>query len=652
VRVLSFVGIVLFCTATASADPLGSAFTYQGQLTASGVPANGAYDLQFSLCTAASGDTCANPPITQTNVAIVDGLLNTPVDFTDAPFAGDALWIEVAIRPAGTATYTTLAPRQSLTAAPYALFALHGNPGPQGPTGPQGPVGPTGAQGLPGPDGPSGPQGPAGPAGAQGPAGVQGPPGFVTLPYSGAASVSTPALQVQNTGSGSAITAVSTGTGIPAAALTAQGVGIGAVITNSSTDTALLLGNNIAGGTGSLLKAFVPAGVFSVDGHGNIASPSAASFGAGVHASNSAGSGVYGTAAGTSGQVGAAGVWGDTHDFYGVWGTSFANTGVVGSSTNGDGVGGSGVTGVHGVSVPGYGVYGHSTTNDGVLGDTIGTNAAGVAGFNNGPSGFGVFGRGAAVGVFGFANDNANAGSDGTTGIGVLGLGSNVSGSAYGGGGVKGVAGTSAAPYYSNPGVWGIAGNGGYGVLSWGNFGATGSKNFIEPHPTDPTREIRYASLEGREVGTYFRGTARLVHGRATIDVPEDFRMVTAEDGVTVQITAIGEPANLYCITRSLDDIEIGGSFDVEFDYQVNGVRKAFADFEPVVANTDFVPQSASDPWFTRGLPPESLRRLQANGILNADGSINAATAHRLGWDRLSSWNAAPMTPPAAATGG
>ena len=200
--------------------------------------------------------------------------------------------------------------------------------------------------------------------------------------------------------------------------------------------------------------------------------------------------------------------------------------------------------------------------------------------------------------------------------------------------------------------MWGVGSSNGWGVYSSGSFGASGAKSFVEPHPTDPTREIRYASLEGREVGTYFRGTAHLVQGRATIDVPEDFRVVTAADGVTVQITAIGEPANLYCITRSLDTIEIGGSFDVEFDYQVNGVRKAFADFEPVVANTDFVPQSARDPWFTRGLPPESLRRLQANGILEADGSINAATAHRLGWDLTPSWNAPPITAPAAATGG
>ena len=140
-RVLGFIFGCLFCTVTAIADPLGSAFTYQGQLNVSGVPANGNYDLQFSLCTAATGATCANPPVTQPGIAVVAGLINTAIDFTDVPYTGVALWVELAIRPAGTGSYTTLIPRQSLTAAPYALFALHGNPGPQGPVGPQGPTG-------------------------------------------------------------------------------------------------------------------------------------------------------------------------------------------------------------------------------------------------------------------------------------------------------------------------------------------------------------------------------------------------------------------------------------------------------------------------------------------------------------------------------
>jgi len=31
---------------------------------------------------------------------------------------------------------------------------------------------------------------------------------------------------------------------------------------------------------------------------------------------------------------------------------------------------------------------------------------------------------------------------------------------------------------------------------------ATGTKNFIEPHPTDASKKIRYVSLEGPEAGS------------------------------------------------------------------------------------------------------------------------------------------------------
>ena len=71
---------------------------------------------------------------------------------------------------------------------------------------------------------------------------------------------------------------------------------------------------------------------------------------------------------------------------------------------------------------------------------------------------------------------------------------------------------------------------------------------------------------------------------------------------------------------------------------------------QPVVANTDFVPETARDSTFTQALPAESVRRLITNGTLNADGTINAGTAHRLGWDRRPGWTGASVYERAAAT--
>jgi hypothetical protein len=395
--------------------------------------------------------------------------------------------------------------------------------------------------------------------------------------------------------------------------------------TSSNGGNSGVYGQNTGGGKG----------VFGVSGSGHGVEGTSTS-GDGVAGTSSSGSGVYGHTAGTSGQSGAAGVWGDTNNFYGVWGTSVSNDGVHGTSSS--------AAGIAGNSISGWGSYGHSVTNDGIHGDTSANNFSGVAGFNTGNGGYGVFGSGGIAGVFG-TSPTDEGDFDGSTGIGVLGIGATSSvddGTA--GTGVKGLSGGLANGFSAGPGILGIGvGNGTFpaamAVYAQGTIGATGAKNFVEPHPTDPSKEIRYASLEGREVGTYFRGTAHLVNGRATIEIPEDFRMVTAADGLTVQLTPIGAQANLYCVTRSLDGIEVAGSFDVEFDYQVNGVRKAFVDYQPVVANKEFIPETASDPLFTRGLPQESIRRLKANGILNADGSVNAATAHRLGWDKRPNWS-------------
>jgi len=46
------------------------------------------------------------------------------LDFGSSAFSGDSRWLEIAVRcPAGGGPYTSLDPRQPLTAAPYALYA-------------------------------------------------------------------------------------------------------------------------------------------------------------------------------------------------------------------------------------------------------------------------------------------------------------------------------------------------------------------------------------------------------------------------------------------------------------------------------------------------------------------------------------------------
>ncbi len=107
---------------------LGTAFTYQGQLLLDGAPAAGACDFQFSLFDSASGGNQLGSTQTISPVNVTNGLftvqLNESGQFGGDSFSGSDRWLQIAVRcPVGSPSYTTLLPRQQLTATPYALYA-------------------------------------------------------------------------------------------------------------------------------------------------------------------------------------------------------------------------------------------------------------------------------------------------------------------------------------------------------------------------------------------------------------------------------------------------------------------------------------------------------------------------------------------------
>jgi len=172
-----------------------------------------------------------------------------------------------------------------------------------------------------------------------------------------------------------------------------------------------------------------------------------------------------------------------------------------------------------------------------------------------------------------------------------------------------------------------------YGVWSDGNFGGTGAKYFVEPHPEKADMVIRYVSLEGNESGTYFRGRAKFQDGVATIDVPEDFRFVTDRDGLSIQVTPIGQMATVAVESIGLDRIVVRGSRNVEFFYTVNGVRKTHKNLTPIGPGTEFVPASP-DTKMPLYLTEGQKQMLISNGTYKPDGTVNMETARRLGWDK------------------
>ncbi|HTY86704.1 MAG TPA: tail fiber domain-containing protein [Candidatus Acidoferrum sp.] len=101
----------------------GTAFTYQGRLNNGSSPANGSYDLTFTLFSVNSGGSSLAGPVTNSATTVSNGLFTTMVDFGPGVFTGTSNWLEIAVRTNGGGGFTTLAPRQQLTPVPYAIFA-------------------------------------------------------------------------------------------------------------------------------------------------------------------------------------------------------------------------------------------------------------------------------------------------------------------------------------------------------------------------------------------------------------------------------------------------------------------------------------------------------------------------------------------------
>ncbi len=120
-RLVFVVLAVIAAISAASAQTLGGGFTYQGTFADNGAPANGIYDFEFALYSVASAGT-PTQTLSQADLAVNGGLINTVLDFGAASYNGAVKWVEVRVRPgASTGSYTTLSPRQALTGAPYSL---------------------------------------------------------------------------------------------------------------------------------------------------------------------------------------------------------------------------------------------------------------------------------------------------------------------------------------------------------------------------------------------------------------------------------------------------------------------------------------------------------------------------------------------------
>jgi hypothetical protein len=100
----------------------GTAFTYQGRLNTGSNPANGSYNLTFTLFTTGSGGSAAAGPVTNSATAVSNGLFTVTLNFGNGLFNGTAYWLEIGVATNGSTSFQTLSPRQFLTPTPYAIY--------------------------------------------------------------------------------------------------------------------------------------------------------------------------------------------------------------------------------------------------------------------------------------------------------------------------------------------------------------------------------------------------------------------------------------------------------------------------------------------------------------------------------------------------
>lgn len=160
---------------------------------------------------------------------------------------------------------------------------------------------------------------------------------------------------------------------------------------------------------------------------------------------------------------------------------------------------------------------------------------------------------------------------------------------------------SNAAAYFWNPnapvpptnlGVWTLIGSayygqGGSGVMS------NGGKNFVQNHPSDPSRVVVYTALEGGEAGTYTRGSGTLENGQARVALDPTFALTTDPDiGLTAVVSPRGAWADLYVASVSTNEIVVASrdpqAAGVRFDYVVNGLRLGFENGATILPKDQF----------------------------------------------------------------
>jgi len=135
-----------------------------------------------------------------------------------------------------------------------------------------------------------------------------------------------------------------------------------------------------------------------------------------------------------------------------------------------------------------------------------------------------------------------------------------------------------------------------------GDLYVNGAKNFVQPHPTDTTKVIKYIAVEAGEATTMARGLSKTNGGSVVITLPEHFALVTSGDApLTVLLTPEKAPVLLYTAEKSKERITVAmkpadfSEFgDAGFAWQLSGVRDGYEN-EKVICDADSLVRGIGD---------------------------------------------------------
>ena len=120
--------IIATLVAGASLAHAQSDFSYQGTLNDAGAPANGTYDMRFTMWddqTIGAPDTQLGFTNTRLGVQVEDGLFNVQLDMGNTSLSSaSGRYLQIQVRPAGVGSYITLNPRTPIDFSPRSVFSL------------------------------------------------------------------------------------------------------------------------------------------------------------------------------------------------------------------------------------------------------------------------------------------------------------------------------------------------------------------------------------------------------------------------------------------------------------------------------------------------------------------------------------------------